>query len=217
MIARAAEWNASIFRANGILPVMDVIKRYLTLAIDYGNHSSNTKYCVQNMLREHQESEMGKKFLEAQTMEQICDVFGMKDYCKQKQLEYKNKLIALRNENISNENEPAAKRFKIDDGIIEENIAFIRSNFTKDVDLPKSILHAHTKKNLRTVPTYATVQHDKLFRAVLTLHDKKYSSSLLEKNKKNAEQSAALVCLLHMNLIAKQELIDNGCMMQIET
>ena len=217
MIARAAQWNVTIFRPNGTLPLMDIIQQFLKLAVDYDAYPANAKYCVQNMLRELQESEMGKKFLDAQTMEQICDVFELGDYCKQKKLEYQKKGILMRRDIVpGGEDGPVAKRFKISDGAIEENIAFIRSNYLKDVDLPKSILHAHTKKILRTMPQYSTEQNERLFRAVVTLENKKYSSTFWEKNKKNAEQGAAMVCMLHLGLLAKDELIGNGSMNMLE-
>lgn len=213
MIARAAEWNASIFRPQGMLPLMDVINRYLELAIDYDACANNAKYCVQNMLRELQESEMGRKFLDAQTMEQICEVFDLKEYCKQKQLEFKKKGMAMRRDLApTSEDGPMVKRLKLDDGRIEENIEFIRSNYLKDTDLPKSVLHTYTKKKLRTVPTYEAEQNDRIFRAVLSLGSKKYSSSFWEKNKRCAEQGAALVCMLHLGLVTKDELVENGSM-----
>jgi tRNA-dihydrouridine synthase 2 len=71
MIARSAEWNCSIFRPAGMLPMEQVIRDYLKLAVDYDNSPSNSKYCVQNILRELQESPLGKSFLETQTLEQI--------------------------------------------------------------------------------------------------------------------------------------------------
>lgn len=71
MLARTAEWNCSIFRKAGQLPMDDVIVEYLKLAVKYDNSPSNTKYCVQNMLRELQESPRGKLFLECQTLEQM--------------------------------------------------------------------------------------------------------------------------------------------------
>lgn len=71
MVARSAEWNASVFRKRGKLPLDTMIRSYLKLAIDYDNSPSNTKYCIQNMLRELQESELGKKFLETQTLGQM--------------------------------------------------------------------------------------------------------------------------------------------------
>lgn len=71
MLARAAEWNCSIFRSEGMLPIETVIKEYLMLAVDFDNTPSNTKYCIQNILRELQETPRGREFLECQTLEQI--------------------------------------------------------------------------------------------------------------------------------------------------
>lgn len=71
MIARAAEENCSIFRAQGLKEMDDVIIDYLKLAVDYDNSPSNTKYCIQNILKELQETPRGKKFLECQSLEQI--------------------------------------------------------------------------------------------------------------------------------------------------
>lgn len=71
MLGRAAQWNCSVFRKEGPLPMEDVIKSYLKHAIDCDNSPSNTKYCIQNILRELQESPLGRKFLDAQTLEQI--------------------------------------------------------------------------------------------------------------------------------------------------
>lgn len=71
MVARAAEGNCSVFCETGMKDLEDVITDYLKLAIDYDNSPSNTKYCVQNMLKELQETMRGKRFLECQTLEQI--------------------------------------------------------------------------------------------------------------------------------------------------
>ena len=50
MLARVAEHNVSIFRENGLLPLDDVIRAYLKIAVYYDNHMTNSKYCVQQML-----------------------------------------------------------------------------------------------------------------------------------------------------------------------
>lgn len=71
MVARAAEANYSIFNKQGLKELDEVIKDYLKLTVDYDNSPSNTKYCVQNMLKELQETPRGKRFLECQTLEQI--------------------------------------------------------------------------------------------------------------------------------------------------
>lgn len=71
MVARAAQANCSVFRVDGKLPLDDVISAYLRYAVRYDNAPANTKYCVQNMLKELQETPRGKRFLETQTLEQI--------------------------------------------------------------------------------------------------------------------------------------------------
>ena len=71
MIARTAEWNCSIFRKEGLLPMEEVIKSYLKLAVDFDNAPTNSKYCVQNILRDLQDSTLGRRFLDTQTLEQI--------------------------------------------------------------------------------------------------------------------------------------------------
>lgn len=71
MIARAAEKNCSIFKREGKLEPTTVIKNYLHYAVDYDNVAPNTKYCIQNMLRNIQETERGRHFLESTSLQQI--------------------------------------------------------------------------------------------------------------------------------------------------
>lgn len=65
-------------------------------------------------------------------------------------------------------------------------------------------------KNGYDLPNYNTQQSGKLFRTILKLNDKKYTSSFWEKNKKFAEQGAALVCLNALDLITEDELLQLG-------
>lgn len=71
MLARSAQHNCSIFRKEGKVPVDDIIRQYLRYAVDYDNSPSNSKYCVQSMLRDLQETPKGQLFLDAQTLQQI--------------------------------------------------------------------------------------------------------------------------------------------------
>lgn len=71
MLARAAQWNCSIFDPKGKVSKESLIQSYLRYAIDYDNAPANTKYCIQNMLRDLQETARGKLFLETQTLEQM--------------------------------------------------------------------------------------------------------------------------------------------------
>lgn len=71
MIARAAQWNPSIFTNDDLQPLDEVIKTFLRICVDYDNTPSNTKYCIQMMLRELQETPRGQQFLQCQTLEEI--------------------------------------------------------------------------------------------------------------------------------------------------
>ncbi|CAH2268818.1 jg8993 [Pararge aegeria aegeria] len=213
MLARAAEWNCSIFRKDGMLPIDTVIKEYLKLAVDYDNSPSNSKYCIQNILRELQETPRGRRFLECQTLEQICAIWDLEWYCQEKQSEYHKKGIQGRWQVCPDELEPPNKRFKVAElnleGVIKMKVCFIRASFT-DTNLPKSQLHAWAGKNGFKLPTYHTHQVEKLFCSVLTFNDQKYTSTFWEKNKKFAEQGAALVALFHLGVISEENLIKYG-------
>ncbi|XP_050075839.1 tRNA-dihydrouridine(20) synthase [NAD(P)+]-like [Anopheles maculipalpis] len=236
MVARAAEWNCSVFRTDGPLPLDDVIRRYLELSVRFDNSPSNTKYCVQMMLRSLQESPTGRRLLDSQTMQQICDIWELGDYCRETQLRYHFAGIkgrrACRPRTLSengnhmgaDDSEPAASKKQclekppaeqeIDpEPLIEENVCFIRSNFTDDNTLPKSKLYLHAVRNGLARAQYEVQQKDKLFRAFIRYDGKRYTSSFWEKNKRYAEQAAALVCLLKLGAETREELIRNGAML----
>lgn len=149
MIARAAEWNCSIFRKEGMLPLDEVITEYLKLAIEYDNSPSNSKYCIQNMLRELQETPRGKKFLACQTLEQIwyffCKIiikylnsiefyipfifisaiWNLDAYCREKKLEFQSKGIQDRWQVCPEALEPPNKKTKtqnILEGVMQKKV-----------------------------------------------------------------------------------------------
>ncbi|XP_050306903.1 tRNA-dihydrouridine(20) synthase [NAD(P)+]-like isoform X2 [Anthonomus grandis grandis] len=144
MVARAAESNCSIFCKSGVKDLEVVIKDYLKLAIEYDNSPSNTKYCVQNMLKELQETPRGKKFLECQTLEQICSIWGLGEFCRKKQLEFQSKgMLGRREVTPDMFTDRPNKKIKMQDDdhdVFQLKCAFIRVNFAKDIDLPKSKL-----------------------------------------------------------------------------
>ncbi|CAH2104683.1 unnamed protein product [Euphydryas editha] len=213
MIARAAEWNCSIFRKDGLLPMDAVITDYLKLCVDYDNSPSNTKYCVQNILRDLQETPRGRRFLECQTLEQICAIWDLDKYCQEKQSQYQKMGIQGRWQVHPDELEPPHKKIKSEDinldNVIKMKVCFIRANFN-DLNLPKSQLHAWAGKNGIKLPHYETHQVEKLFCCIITFNGNKYTSTFWEKNKKFAEQGAALVALFHLGLIKEEDLIKLG-------
>jgi len=70
MLARAAEWNISIFSSEK-KPVLDVIPDFLRLAVQFNLPFANTKYTIQMMLRGMQDSPFGKQFLATQVTSEI--------------------------------------------------------------------------------------------------------------------------------------------------
>ena len=100
------------------------------------------------------------------------------------------------------------------ENLIEMNCTYIRSNFKDNKNLPKSQLHLLAKKLITASrPVYIIEQNEKLFRSIVHFNGCRYSSTIWEKNKKFAEQAAALVCLCSLGVIDKNELIENGSLL----
>lgn len=110
---------------------------------------------------------------------------------------------------------PVAKRAKLveDPNIITASVAFFRAHYSHK-DLPKMRIHTHAMKMNLEQPLYKTQQEDKLFRSVLTLDGSQYASTYWEKNKRFAEQGAALVAMLNLGLIEEETLIKNGSILK---
>lgn len=71
------------------------------------------------------------------------------------------------------------KKFKpnTDDDVLSLRCSFNRSYFPRDADLPKSVLHKHSRIHKKEQPKYNTHNIDKLFQSVVEYDDKKYSST----------------------------------------
>ncbi|XP_076648716.1 dihydrouridine synthase 2 [Halictus rubicundus] len=218
MLARAAEWNCSIFCKEGLLPMEDVIKAYIKYAVDCDNSPSNTKYCIQNILREQQNTPLGKRFLNSQTLEQICDVWELSDYCRTKRKEFEAKgllgrsqVSPMKEDEARNDDQSCNKRkLSEEEDIVLMHCAFLRNNYASDLELPKTILHKWAQTQRKKMPQYETLQKGKLFRSIITVDGRRYGSSFWEKNKKWAEQGAALVCLFSMGLVSEKALAATG-------
>lgn len=50
MLARAAQWNPSVFRKDGLLPIEDVMLDYINLAEEYDINYKNAKYILVHMM-----------------------------------------------------------------------------------------------------------------------------------------------------------------------
>lgn len=189
MLARAAIWNASVFRSQGPLPLETVMEDYLKYAIRYDNNPFNTKYCVCHMLRDKVESPLGKQVQAAQTNEEISQAFGLHTFYQQTQEE----LQARRDASQTN-SEPV--RPVMDGDVTTMAVKFERREYLPQFT-PKMFLLEWSRKEKLKQPQYDTVQRsqDRLFQSTVTVAEKKYRASLWEKSKKFAEQASAIVCL----------------------
>lgn len=233
MIARAAQWNPSIFTNEPELaPLDDVIRTFLRISVDYDNNHTNTKYCIQIMLRELQETPRGKQFLECQTLEEICEIWSMAKYCRAKAIEYQERGNRGRREVVpgnlgktpsaaatqDDDACSAAKRARtttelpgqLPDDVHQRNIAFYRMHYPDVPALPKSVLYTHASRSRKVFPVYETQQVDRLFRSIVTFDGQRYANTYWEKNRRNAEQGAALVAILKLDLIAEEVLVQKG-------
>jgi len=224
MIARAAEWNASVFSPNGKENVYTIVDKYLDYAIQYDQPFVVTKYNIQQHLGGDQtETELGRKFLYSSTMQELCTVLGKKDqFCKRQEyirnnekkirkgirlekvvLPQKRKFSELEADDLAFEND-AVKEFT------EMYCPFVRGHYDQDIDIPKTRLlrwlqqknvGGETGSDLETttssseVPKYFTWQKDKMFRSIVLVKGEAFSSQSWEKNKRYSEQAAAIVAL----------------------
>lgn len=72
-------------RKEGAFPLTEMVKQYLKLAVNTDNYTSNTKYCLAQMLQGGQPmgSQEGHALLAAGSMRDICDIWGMGDYLEE--------------------------------------------------------------------------------------------------------------------------------------
>ncbi|XP_064109697.1 tRNA-dihydrouridine(20) synthase [NAD(P)+]-like [Macrobrachium nipponense] len=210
MLARAAMWNCSIIRQQGFIPLDEVVETYLRYCVDFDNQFTYSKYTVQNMLRELQDTPRGKAFLETQTLQEICQIWDLKEYFEAK-LKEQNDLQKLKNikcESNKTYMPPNADYVSITEMVengqkhFEMAVKFIRGNFN-NADLPKMLLNTHIFRKNLTGPAFTCAVQDKFFGATVEVDGIKYSSTLREKSRRYSEQAAAMVCLHVLKVVDK--------------
>ncbi|XP_068459954.1 tRNA-dihydrouridine(20) synthase [NAD(P)+]-like [Clinocottus analis] len=188
MLARAAMWNASVFRKRGPLPLEAVMEEYLKHAIRYNNHAFNTKYCLCQMLRDKVESPLGKKLQAAQNSREISEAFGLQQFYQLTQQQLQVKRDALQS--------CSQPETSMQGDVTVMAVRFERREYPPHIT-PKMFLLEWSRKEKLQQPLYEMEQRsqDRSFQSTVTVEGKKYRSTLWEKSKKFAEQAAAIVCL----------------------
>ncbi|XP_057566769.1 tRNA-dihydrouridine(20) synthase [NAD(P)+]-like isoform X1 [Hippopotamus amphibius kiboko] len=208
MVARAAMWNPSIFLKEGPRPLEEVMQKYIRYAVQYDNHYTNTKYCLCQMLREQLESPQGRWLHAAQSSQEICEAFGLGTFYEETTRELDSRRARLLARSPEEAEEPAEDT----SGIIKMAVKFDRRAYSPQIT-PKMCLLEWCRREKLAQPVYETpallpslslyqVQRplDRLFCSVVTVAEQKYQSTLWDKSKKLAEQSAAVVCLRSQGL-----------------
>ncbi|NXS66075.1 DUS2L synthase, partial [Pandion haliaetus] len=150
MIARAAMWNPSIFRKEGLFPLKEVMQDYIKYAVRYDNHYTNTKYCLCQMLREQLETTQGKKLHAAQSAQEICEAFEMADF-------YEETTAIFEAKKTSSETETQDEDDQMEDpDVIKMAVRFDKREYPPQIT-PKMYLLEWCRKEKHPQPVYETV------------------------------------------------------------
>ena len=84
MLARAAEWNPAIFSPTAKVSVLDMVGKYMDLAVEFDMPFVIVKYNLQQLLGGEQANpDYGPKFLASGTVKDLAEIFGkLDDYNK---------------------------------------------------------------------------------------------------------------------------------------
>ena len=164
MVARAAEWNTSVFRSAGKEEVMVVIKKYLELAIQFDYPYNIVKYCLQQLLGSLQDSELGRNFLNCSTLGDLASWGGLGEIWKTRQQELRDKegggqhVEFSKNRDRNGEGREGCNKRKLEDGdeVTEMCLPFVRGHFGSNDScrLPKSLLLLHCRQSHLEQPQY---------------------------------------------------------------
>ncbi|VDL18925.1 unnamed protein product [Hymenolepis diminuta] len=215
MIGRAAMWNPAIFAPpppNGPPPSkMTLVHEYLHLAVKYNHHISGVKYCIQRMFVDDTCSNEYVKTLSAESMAEICDIWGLSEETIEKaKLCSSERTDSLNPNKADDDSTSGTKKSHLDgdastteengdadkDSLIILPVAFIRSEWPAVGDTPKQLLFEHCKRKHLPLATFSTTtdKDSRTFYSIVTF------DGVRSKSKKFAEQAASLACLTHLKL-----------------
>ncbi|VUZ52463.1 unnamed protein product [Hymenolepis diminuta] len=221
MIGRAAMWNPAIFAPpppNGPPPSkMTLVHEYLHLAVKYNHHISGVKYCIQRMFVDDTCSNEYVKTLSAESMAEICDIWGLSEETIEKaKLCSSERTDSLNPNKADDDSTSGTKKSHLDgdastteengdadkDSLIILPVAFIRSEWPAVGDTPKQLLFEHCKRKHLPLATFSTTtdKDSRTFYSIVTFDGVRYSHKFPSKSKKFAEQAASLACLTHLKL-----------------
>lgn len=217
MVARAAQWNLSVFRKEGLLPIAEVAREFLRLSVLYDNDWSNSKYCLMTMLHNQQLTEIGAQLRQAKGLQEFCQIWDCSaDYDallaarKLKAGELGLPLDRCKFDDTADDaadGPPVKKRARVErievDGreadVTVMDLVYDPRAFPKGIT-PKGLLINYCTKTKRDPPQYTSEPLGKSFTATVSVCGGRFGSSNHACNKRRAEQMAALVCIRALGL-----------------
>ena len=206
MVARAAQWNMSVFRSEGLVAPRDVVRDYLQLALRYDNSFTNSKFCVLQTLTSMNNQAVFEAAARCKTMRELCDMFDLQE------------AYAAAEHYLS-----ATGMHGEDEGMAAFDASRVRAQgqqqlesvFEADVMCPRKLLgnpgnpksylleYCHLHGVLKEVEYETRQRPDRKFEATARWLGKSFISHAASPNKKAAEQSAALIALQVFGFIDK--------------
>ncbi|KAI9284469.1 hypothetical protein BC943DRAFT_325724 [Umbelopsis sp. AD052] len=139
MIARGAEYNPSIFRKEGKLPVVDVIKAYLKKCVEVDNLPQNTKYCMLSMDKEkghHTRSEIYDKMTHTKSHPSFCKLFGMEEFYEKERAEQEARKKAASPQDDEASQPPKRKLEEQEDDASAERVVKLAKTEQDNIEQP---------------------------------------------------------------------------------
>ncbi|KAI8824140.1 uncharacterized protein EV422DRAFT_550000 [Fimicolochytrium jonesii] len=114
MLARAPQYNVSVFRPEGLLPIQEVMAEYFRTAIDYDMPYHNAKYCLLLMWP----GALGKEFRETmartKSYEGMAELLGLQEYLVKVRQEREQKAAILREKGLTEKGQTEQSHAKVD-------------------------------------------------------------------------------------------------------
>lgn len=207
MVAQAAERNPSIFSKEGMIPLLDIVREYIKMAIDWDNNAINSKYCILAMMYKDMDLKEGDQSLTAVTMEEFSEIWGLQEYFNQHK-QSMTKLLAMKYDK-----ETEIHVVTTDDGhtTIEMPFKFIKKEFPPKIS-PKQRLYEATKRAGINRLEYDVTERteDRCYNCILNVGGNLYTTPYWEKSKQLAEQGTAMVATTVLDIEDERQFVEGG-------
>lgn len=139
----------------------------------------------------------------------------MGDFCREKKSEYKTEGIISTAEDTHTSIKLLKSREQMfnDKNIIIEWMQYKKQCFDA-ARTPKKEIQLYCDTNQISLPTYESNMIDQRFYSIITLEEKQYTTVIGHRNKRIAEQAAALVCGFRLGLYEEDFLLSIGCLIE---